>query len=503
MSAVRSPGQGMTGRAEHQPGPRLYEAMNILAMPMEEVEARVQDELSANPLLEAEDAGDEYDEEERDDDEDEEIEDPEDETFDWDDAFFDDADAPPERGVHEAPDYRQSTVAVTRGLHDHLEDQIGLLRLDDRQTAVAGEIVGNIDDDGFLVCTVGVVADSLADLFQPESVQALERREGGKDGACSETETDRLAFALAEEACEEVESVLRIVQSLDPAGVGARDLPECLSIQLRRSGAAGTLAATIVDRRFDAFVERRWTEIAASLGVPLAEVEEAAREIAKLEPKPGRRHDAGAERYVVPDLVLEHAAGEYRVYANDAGRPRLRLARSYVEAAEQGRLTDENKEFVAERMAAATWFLQAIEQRRRTIIELMEFIVDRQRAFFDKGVRHLAPLTMREAADGIGVAESTISRAVNGKYVQSPSGVHSLRYFFSGGFKTISGEPVSGRAIEACIEKLVEDEDPKRPLTDEAIMTLLKSEGIKIARRTVAKYRDSLGIASARMRERP
>lgn len=474
--------------------------MAMLAMPMDELDARVREELEANPLLEIEDPGEDYEDEEEDEEEEEDLED---EGLDWEHAYFDESDSPAERDGMEVLEHRPASVAVTRGLHDHLEDQIGLLRLDEKQLAIAQEIVGNIDDDGFLACSVSVVADGADVLFEPERAAATQRATTSGDGLGAAAAAERLAVALAEQACMEVEAVLAVVQSLDPAGVGARDLPECLALQLRRMGEAGALACRIVERCFDALAGRRWAAIAERLDVPQAEVEEAAREIAKLDPKPGRQHDAETERYVVPDLVVEHGSGEYRVFANDTALPRLRLARSYVEAAAQGRLTGETKQFVNQRMEAASWFLQAVEQRRRTIVDLMKFIVEHQRAFFDKGVRHLAPLTMREAAEAIGVAESTVSRAANAKYVQSPAGVHPLRFFFSGGFTTISGEAVSVRAVEARIAKLVEDEDPRRPLTDDAIMTLLKSEGIKIARRTVAKYRDALGIANAKARESP
>ncbi len=495
-------GQLPTPRGEPAASPRLYQAMAMLAMPMDELEARLQEELAANPLLEVEDPGEDYDEEDEEE-EDEEDDDLDDEGLDWEDAYFDDSGLPAEPDAAEPWERERPSVAVTRGLHDYMEDQLGVLRLGDKQMAIAQEIVGNIDDDGFLACPASVVADGADMLFEPEREAATARAKTARSGLDAATEADRLAVALAEQACEEVEEALAVVQSLDPAGVGARNLSECLALQLRRLGEGSALACRIVERCFDAFAALQWTAIAARLDVSPEEVEEAARQIGALDPKPGRQHDAETERYVVPDLVVEAVGGEYRVFANDAWLPRLRLARSYVEAAEQGRLTGETKQFVAKRMEAASWFLQAVEQRRRTIVDLTKFIVEHQRGFFDRGVRHLAPLTMREAADAIGVAESTVSRAANGKYIQSPAGVHPLRYFFSGGFTTISGEAVSVRAVEARIAKLVEDEDPRRPLTDDAIMTLLKSEGIKIARRTVGKYRDALGIPNARMRESP
>ncbi len=500
MSRARRLGQYEVPRPEMTSNPRLYQAMELLAMPMPEFEARVHEEMAANPLLEIEEPEDEYEDQEAGEDEEEEEE--EDDEIDWDDVLYDDVDGVSERGLQEASEYRSPVVAVARGLHDHLEDQVGLLRLDEREMAVAREVVGNIDDDGFLVCSVEEVAESASELFAEARRLAFSRLDGA-EGPEAEAERDRLASFFAAAECEQVEAVLRVVQSLDPAGVGARDLPECLAIQLRRSGRAETLALQIVENRFQDFINRRWADISNALGAPLAEVEAAAGEIAKLDPKPGRQYDAEGDHYVLPDLIVEKVAGDYRVFANDAGLPRLRVARSYVEVARQGRLTGDNKAFVADRLDAANWFIHAISQRRQIMIALMEFILERQKGFFDEGVRHLGPLTMREAAEEVGVAESTISRATNGKYVQSPAGVHPLRDFFSGGFSTISGKSVSSRGVQARIKQLVEDEDQARPLTDAAIMALLKSEGIKIARRTVAKYRDALGIPTTRMRQRP
>lgn len=492
-------------RSEMTGNPRLYQAMELLAMPMPEFEARVREELAANPLLEVEESEDDYEDQEAGEEEEEgeetEDEETEDEEIDW-ELLYDDPDAVAERGRQEVLEYRPRSVVAIRGLHDRLEDQLGLLRLDDRQTAIAEEIVGNIDDDGFLVCTVEEVTESASELFADMREQAFERVDQTADCE-AEAERDRLASFLATAECDQVEAVLRIVQSLDPAGVGARDLAECLSIQLRRRGKADALACRIVETLFEDLAGRRWSAIASALGATVAEVEEAAGEIARLDPKPGRQYGAEDDRYVVPDLLVENVAGEYQVSVNDGGIPKLRIARSYVEAAKQGRLTGDNKSFVADQLDAATWFIQTVGQRRRTMIRLMEFILQRQEAFFDKGVRHLTPLTMAEAAEAIDVAESTVSRAANSKYVQSPAGVHPLRHFFSGGFSTISGESVSVHGVQARIKQLVVDEDPARPLTDGAIMNLLKSEGIKIARRTVAKYRDVLGIATARMRRRP
>jgi len=302
---------------------------------------------------------------------------------------------------------------------------------------------------------------------------------------------------------EDVESALRVVQSLDPPGVGARDLRECLMIQLSRLGREDTLARRIVDEHFDELANRRWKDIGRELEVSRKKVQEAADEIARLDPRPGGRYAAAPEQYVIPDLIVELIGGEYMVFANDTGLPRLRFSRSYRDVvANKEKFVGANREFIANKLNAAQWLIRVIEQRRRTMLEVMRFIVASQRDFFERGVQYLKPLTLREVATHIEMAESTVSRVTNEKYVQTPGGVYSLKFFFSGGLPTVMGGDISTRGVQARIRNLVDDEDTRRPLTDQALVNLLKSEGIKIARRTVAKYRDQLGILPARMRKR-
>ena len=233
------------------------------------------------------------------------------------------------------------------------------------------------------------------------------------------------------------------------------------------------------------------------------DVQEVADEIAKLDPKPGLKYSADPERYIVPDLIVEKIDGEYMVFVNDTSLPRLRIARSYQGLANNKALfRGENKEFVSRKLNSANWIIQAIEQRRQTMLKVMAFIVDRQHEFFEHGVQHLKPLTLREVADHIEMHESTVSRVTNEKFVQTPRGVFPLKYFFSSGLATTSGEDISARGVRDKIQKLVVEEDVHKPLTDQKLVELLKVDGVKIARRTVAKYRDQLGILPARMRKR-
>jgi RNA polymerase sigma-54 factor len=306
--------------------------------------------------------------------------------------------------------------------------------------------------------------------------------------------------------------------------VGARDLRECILLQLRDCvfqaltiSAGGqepvaeevdevlehSLAHRIARDYFDQLINHRWSEISKELSITPRDVQDAADEISKLDPKPGLKYGSHDDNYITPDLVVEKVVDEYLVFLNDTNLPRLKLSKTYREIVkDKKKFAGENKEFISNKLNSANWMIQAIEQRRQTMLKVMNFIVDRQREFFEKGVQYLKPLTLREVAEVIDMHESTVSRVTNEKYVQTPRGVLPLKFFFSSGLSTTSGEEVSARGIKAQIQKLVSEENPSKPLTDQAIVNILKKEGIQIARRTVAKYRDQLGILSARMRKR-
>jgi RNA polymerase sigma-54 factor len=444
--------------------PRLYQAMDLLYMPLLDLQQHLKQELVANPFLELVEPTEDGMEG------DQEAETKEDENeVDWEDILLDGFETGGRREEYEEREYYEPTAVATRDLYDHLRDQIVLLRLDARQVVIAEEIIGNIDDTGLLTCELEAIVDSLNAFLQSEDAKAA----GFEDEAPL--------------TIEEAEAVLAIIQGLDPAGIGARNLRECLLLQLRDQGMEGTLVYDIVDRHFDRLVNHRWAEISKELGVSPQEVQSAADEISKLDPKPGLQYSVGEGNYIIADLVVEKVDNDYIVFHNDTALPRLRLSRSYREVArDKSKFKGENKEFISNKLNNANWMLQAIEQRRQTMLKVMNFIVDRQRDFFEEGIEHLRPL----------------SRVTNQKYVQTPRGVFPLKFFFSSGLSTDSGEDVSARGIKARIQKLVGDEDPKKPLTDQTIVDILKREGINIARRTVAKYRDQLGILSARMRKR-
>lgn len=477
-------------RQEMKINPRLYQAMELLHLPLLDLQQRLKQEMTANPFLEVVE-GDteqevELDQESADEDGDE---------VDWESILLDGFDAGGHRAQYEARDFELPTPSRAPDLRDHLEDQVQLLTLSDREQRVAQEIIGNIDDDGLLRCPLEAIAEDLNTWLEDVRDDALD--------AVEDEFREQLAVMLAPFGTEDVEAILDIVQEMDPSGVGARDLRECLLIQLRESGAEDELIWTMVDEHFDDLLGHRWTNIARVLGVTPRVVQENADQLARLDPKPGLRYSPEPEHYIVPDLIVEKISGEYMVFANDTSMPQLRLARSYQEVARDKRLFQgENKTFIRDKLNSASWMIQAIEQRRRTMLKVMQYIVERQHDFFENGVQHLRPLTLREVGEHIEMHESTISRVTNEKYVQTPRGVFSLKYFFSSGLATASGTEISARGVKAKIKALISEEDIHKPLTDMALVKLLRADGVKIARRTVAKYRDQLGILPARMRKR-
>jgi RNA polymerase sigma-54 factor len=470
--------------------PRLYQAMDLLYMPLLDLQQHLKQELLNNPFLDMVEP--EEDEEES---EDETVEaEPAAETeekdsndeIDWEEILLDGFDAGGRREEHEEREYYEPVTVDTRDLSDHLRDQISLLELTPRQAFLADEFIGNINEDGYLAC-------SLEDLLEAVNDAVIKAAEE------IERDTDDLPLYTQ----PEIEAMVATIQSLDPPGVGARDLRECLMLQLKEAGLEQSVPFRLVRDCFDELINHRWSEISKRFGISPTDVQKAADEIKKLDPKPGLVYSAAADNYIIPDLIVDKIDGRYHVFLNDANLPRLKLSRAYQEIArDKKKFEGENKEFISSKLNSANWMIQAIEQRRQTMLKVMNYIVDRQRDFFEKGVQHLKPLTLREVAEVISMHESTVSRVTNEKFVQTPRGVLPLKFFFSSGLSTTAGEDVSARGIKAQIEKLVSDEDPKHPLTDQAIVNILKESGVQIARRTVAKYRDQLGVLSARMRKR-
>ena len=466
--------------------PRLYQAMDLLYMPLLDLQQHLKQELLGNPFLELLEPEDET-EVQLDEGKEEKKEAEGNDEPNWEDILLDDgtdSSAPP-RDMSEAREFVEPVPVEAKDLSDHLRDQMRLLDLTPRQQLLAEEFIGNIAEDGYLGASLEEIARGANQLLEVHAVE-------------SDHDTKPQLFTPAE-----AEEMLRIIQKLDPPGVGARDLRECLLLQLEARAETETLAYRLVREAFDDLKAHRWSDLGKRFGLDAAEVQKVADDLAKLDPKPGLQHSSGNDAYIIPDLVVEKIDGQYKVFLNDSGLPRLRISKTYQDIArDKKKFHGENKEFINQRMNSAHWMIQAIEQRRQTMLKVMNFIVDRQREFFEKGVEYLKPLTLREVADVINMHESTVSRVTNEKYVQTPRGLLPLKFFFSSGLSTTTGEDASARAIRAQIQKMVADEDPKNPLTDQQIVEMFAQKGVKIARRTVAKYRDQLSILPARMRKR-
>jgi RNA polymerase sigma-54 factor len=490
MSAMK------TGLHQHQAlrqelriNPRLYQAMDLLYMPLLDLQQHLKQELLSNPfleLLEPEDANEVTAADVVEEKPAEKEKDGDDEP-DWEKLLMDDGPnsgslAP--RDLTEASDYEPVSVEA-RDLSDHLREQLRLLDLSPRQQLLAEEFVGNVGEDGYLGAPLEEIVAGANKLLEQHGEEV-------------ERDVQVPLYTLAD-----AEEMLRIIQKLDPPGVGARDLRECLLLQLEDQRRTDSLVYRLVKDAFSDLIAHRWSELGKRFGIEPAAVQQAADELAKLDPKPGLQHAPETNTYIIPDLVVDKVDDRYLVFLNDSGLPRLRISRAYQDLArDRKRLDSESKDFIAQRLNSAQWMIQAIEQRRQTMLKVMNFIVDRQRDFFEKGVEFLKPLTLREVADVINMHESTVSRVTNEKFVQTPRGLLPLKFFFSSGLQTTSGEDASARSIKAQIEKLVGDEDARNPLTDQQIVEHFAGKGVRIARRTVAKYRDQLGILPARMRKR-
>jgi RNA polymerase sigma-54 factor len=487
-------------RQEMRINPRLYQAMELLYMPLLDLEQHLKEQLEENPFLEMQEAVDQKEVELQEDSTDEPMSD---DDVDWEEILLDGFEVGGRRQQFEQKEFYEPTPVEAEDLHDHLNDQLRLLSISERELRLGEEIIGDIDDAGQLACSLEEVVGGINEWLEEVRPTVMEKAREIEDEAEREAELEEIGILFRPYELVEAAEMLEVIQGFDPPGVAARDVRESILIQLRHRDDGDALAYRIVDEFFDQLINHHWSEIAKELGITAKQVQDAADSISQLDPKPGLKYAVDPARYVIPDLIVEKIDGEYMVFANDTSLPRLRISRSYREVARNKRnFTGENKEFIANKLNSANWMIQAIEQRRQTMLKVMNFIVDRQREFFERGVQYLKPLTLREVADHIEMHESTVSRVTNKKFVQTPRGVYSLKFFFSSGLSTTSGEDISARGVRDMIRNMIDEEDPKKPLTDQAIVDKLKHEGVKIARRTVAKYRDQMGILTARMRKR-
>jgi RNA polymerase sigma-54 factor len=361
----------------------------------------------------------------------------------------------------------QNTAAPGVSIQEHLEQQLSLEEVDADTLALAREIIWNLDDKGYL-------------RFSLEEILA------GQDGQAS---LDRAQAALA------------LVQSLDPPGVGARDLRECLRLQLDRRGEPpGSLLRAIVERHLADLSENRLPLIARSTGASIEAVKSAAEAVARLNPSPGASYVNEAVAYVVPDVIVEATDFGYEVHLEDNWTPRLFISRGYRDLARRRDVDQRTREFITSKIRSAKWLIDSIEQRRTTVLAVARSIVKFQQGFLEHGVSHLKPLKMQTVADDVGVHVSTVSRAISGKYMQTPRGIFPMKFFFTGGTTTDAGAVASWRTIKQHIQELIANEDKANPKSDEEIAAELQKAGFDVARRTVTKYRKTEKIPSSRQR---
>jgi RNA polymerase sigma-54 factor len=356
----------------------------------------------------------------------------------------------------------ENIVRSVSSLTDHLDEQMRFTFQDPLMLRIGNQIIGNLDEDGYLRAELSEIAER-----------------------CQTT-------------VDQVEKVLLLVQAFDPPGVAARSIQECLLIQLRTDPNPDPVSVEIVEEHFDELSRRRYPDIARALKLPLDRVMESVEEIMRLEPKPGRRFGGTDSRYIVPDVVVHKMGGEYVVVLNEEGIPRLRVNSLYRSLLRGS--GDDARAYVEQKLRSAVWLIKSVDQRQRTLRKVTQSIVKFQRDFLDKGLPCLRPLSLRDVGEDIGMHESTISRVTTNKYVETPQGLFELKFFFHSGIASGDGEMVSSVSVKKMIQDLLANEDSAKPLSDQEVAQILKGRGLTIARRTVAKYREELGILPSHQR---
>src|SRR6184192_2749862 len=479
------PGQGMQTRLlpgqslalQQVLSPQLQQSLLVLQTPLLELRNLVQQEMETNPVLE--ELPDQPATGERD-----EADGSADDNFkdefqklasldeEWRDYMAQSASYSSDgsRSSREAQDKRQflfDSIPVQDTLQQNLIGQLNQSVLSGSDRKAAELVVGNIDDNGFLQST-------------PEEMA--------------------LNSGIPR---EDFEKMLALIQTFYPAGVGAHDLRECLLIQLRRAGKERSLEYKVVSEHMEDLGRRRFPEIARRMGISVDDVQKAAENIARLNPRPGQVFAAAPQNYVLPDLVVEKVDGEYQITLNDEQIPHLRISNLYKDIIASGDAqSSEVKNYIRDKIRSGKFLIRSIHQRQQTIFNIAQQIVLRQRDFLEHGPSHLKPMRMGEVADAVGVHETTVSRAVSGKYMATPQGVFEMKYFFTSGYETTTGESLSNISVKEAILDLVKHENGSAPLSDHEIVEVLAERGIPIARRTVAKYRDELNILPSHMRRK-
>ena len=472
--------------------PQLQQAIKLLQLSRMELVDLVREEMMENPLLE------EHDEEERISDvptindapeptltaEPKQPERPEDdpkaekaaEDIDWEAYLENYQQFGPTAGPgvrpdsDDLPDYQQTLTRATT-LFEHLIWQMRLSHFTEEEERAAVWVIGNLSDDGYFKVS-GEAGDPVI-------------RCANETGA---------SLTAAEHA-------LKKVQMLDPVGIAARDLKECLLIQAKAMGEEDTLVGEIIQHHLDKVESHNIPAIAKELKVSIGSIVDAVKIITTMEPRPGRQFTGNEPQYITPDVYVYKVADKYVTVLNDDGLSKLKVSAAYRTALKNGS-AGAAKEYIQDKLRSAVWLIRSIHQRQRTIYKVTESIVKFQRDFLDFGIGHLRPLILRDVADDIGMHESTVSRVTTNKYVHTPQGIYELKFFFNSAITRTSGDDLASEAVKSKIKKLVADEDLKKPLSDQKIVEVLATQGIEIARRTVAKYRDQLGILPSSKRRR-
>ena len=361
----------------------------------------------------------------------------------------------------------ENTLSTAGSLSDHLMWQLSLQTSDEQLQEIGGAIIGNLDDDGYLVASVEEIA------------------------------------AMADWPVADVERALQHIQTFDPIGVAARDLQECLWLQLRHLGLEGTITEKIVTEHLRLLQNHQVPEIARKLGVQIEDLREHVEIIRNLDPKPGSRFNPSQSQYVIPDVYVVKVEDQYVAALNEEGLPQLRISPVYRRLLDKsgGENSDETRAYVKDKFRSALWLIKSVDQRQKTIHKVATSIINFQREFLDLGIEHLRPLVLRDVANDIGMHESTVSRVVNNKYMHTPQGVFEMKFFFHSGISSSYGDNVSSVTIKQRIRKIIENEDPRKPLSDSKIVSILQKEGLMLARRTIAKYREELKIPTSNQRK--
>ncbi len=467
--------------------PSLQQAIKLLQMTRMELQTVVAQELEENPVLEE---GDETFESESSSETAEETPEAEKEATDeldhqesMDDidldAYFNDylegSTGPPVFEPREAPPL-ENTLTREPDLYDHLLWQLHMSDVSARQREIAEVIIGNLEPDGFLMAST-------------EELQLMGWQEVPGE-----------AYTV-----QEVEEALLLVQSFDPPGVACHDLRESLLRQLDARGEPeSSLARRVIEETWDLFLKRQFQQIARQVEIPLADLEPVVDTIRGLQLRPGRKFSTERTHYVEPDVYIAKVSGKYVILLNDDGMPRLRISNAYRRMlrslVHDGKQADA-RQFIKEKLRSAMWLIKSLDQRQRTIYKVADSIVHQQQAFLERGIEYLRPMVLRDVADDIGMHESTVSRVVSNKYMHTPRGLLPMKFFFHSGIDREYGSDISSLTVKGKLRQFIQDEDPKRPLSDSELTRMLQREGINIARRTVAKYRDELEVPSSTNRK--